>query len=187
MKNTLLIITLIISTLANAQETTSLTNLFKIDILTLGISTELKVAENHTIVGGVNFGFIYSTRSKENGIKTFYTLLPTFYGEYRIYYNRKERINKGKWKSVYGNSGAYFAPHFRYIGKKLTDNCCFDVTVPSDELGLGFVLGIQRTFASHFQLGINIGSGRSIGPGEGLGDTSRFIFIGNLNFSYAIF
>lgn len=180
MKNLWLIIFLLtFNTLLTAQEIDHLNNSFKIDILAPGISGEFPIAKNQTIAGSLNLTFALLIRgSSYSKTEVFYGLPSTLYAEYRFYYNRPKRVSKGK--TIYNNSGAYFAPHFRYIGPEIAGNYPFG-SLYSNQTQLGVVIGIQKTFASNLQLGF------SVGPGINLNDEdTSAIPVGNLNFSYVI-
>lgn len=156
----------------NAQDNEPLVNTLNFNIAHPGFGGEIKIAPKATIKLDGVFHLGYNL----NG--GYFAIEPDFSTQVRYYFNRANRINRGK--SIYNNSGLftgfgfeYFAPNL-YI-KKLgnTDGNAID---------FGPIFGVQRTFKSNIQFSFAAG----VGYGWDERNGSRIGFPGLITFGYMI-
>lgn len=182
MKNIITVIFLLtLGTLLTAQEVDTPKAIFKINFLNPGIGGEFQVTKNQTFTANLNVAPNYSGSSgnKELGIDPHhhFALLPMFDAEYRFYYKKQKRIEKGK--TIYNNSGPYLAPRFNYIGNPLFSS--YPESTVRRYAELGAIIGFQKTFKSNLQLGLSGGWGIHLYKSKVLSSP-----VLNLNFSYVI-
>ena len=153
MKKCLIIILSLVSVLnTKAQDVSKVANnLFRINILTPGLTFEKRITNNNTLCLDTNLGLVYTFSSNLGNrlLKTPFTRL-----QFRNYYNFDKRIAKGK--NTLNNSGNYIALSSSYYFKNLND----DYFVNSyDGLTLGATWGLQRTYKSGLNINLNTGLG----------------------------
>lgn len=155
---------------------------FRIDILTPGIGGELQLRPTQTLEGSLNlgFGFGYSNAEFDGaGSNNYFLLAPNMHLQYRYYFNRAKRLEKGK--SIYNNSGLFFGVHTQYSGPEIfTTN---DRYSANNGFQIGPIFGAQKTFQNNLQLGFSMGYGYNSAYSTSLPAS----FLGSLNFSYVIF
>jgi|GEM_PF-3315370 len=184
MKNTLIIISLLMfGTMLTAQEANTPTSSLRINILSPGIGGEFQIAPAQTLSANFNFEplILATFPAEDTGLESTYYFgaLPTFDLEYRFYYNRQKRIEKGR--SIYNNSGAYLAPRLRYSTNPIQVAGDDSTLISAPRLETGGMIGYQKTFNSNLQLGIAAGMGLGV-YSSGASST----FLAAFNFSYII-
>jgi hypothetical protein len=126
-------------------------NLFKINILSPGLTFEKRITSNNTICldGNIAYGFNYTTN---NGFTNLFS--PYIRGQFRNYYNFDKRIAKGKNTS--NNSGNFLAFTTSYYLQPIGNK---DLVNNLDGLTVGATWGMQRTYKSGFNINLNTGLG----------------------------
>lgn len=179
MKNIAIIVFfLAFGTLLSAQDVNLSNHSFRLNFLNPGIGGEFQITPNQTLSTNITLVPVLSKAASDSNRPYYFGLLPTFDVEYRFYFNRQQRINRGR--SVFKNTGFYIAPRFSYsinpINISGRARGHFDPTFKA-----GAVVGFQKTFKSNLQLGVHAGAGIR---GTYLG-TSPHYFIG-FNLGYII-
>jgi hypothetical protein len=125
-------------------------NLFKINLVTPGLTYERGLSENSTL--NVEIGFSLDITTNDGQLQLL--KIPFIRSQYRFYYNIDSRIQKKK--SILGNSAGFVAPLISYYSKPLSH----DIYVSGlDGFTLGGVWGFQKTYKSNLNLSINTGLG----------------------------
>lgn len=143
-------------TLAKAQEETTVSvekNQFKINMLLPGFVYEHGFSAKNTLYSelSTSIGYTSNTIYDES---TFY-FVPYLHEQFRHYYNLDKRAAKGKRTAF--NSGNYIALSAIYNFQSISVNDKFSERVPS--FTIAPVWGVQRTYKSKLNLGINLGAG----------------------------
>ncbi len=144
-------------TLLSAQEVSLSKHSLRLNFLNPGIGGEFQITPNQTFSTNLTLVPFISSRTAYDSKRPYYFgLLPTFDAEYRFYFNRQQRINRGR--SVFKNTGFYIAPRFSYSINPINiygrARGRFDPTFKA-----GAVIGFQKTFKSNLQLGVHAGVG----------------------------
>ena len=125
-------------------------NLFKLNILTPGLTYEYGISDKTTLNVDVNLSIDAAVSNGQIKLLT----SPFVRTQYRYYYNLDSRISKSK--SVLGNSSGFIAPSISYYAKPIGD----DLHVSGfDGLTLGGVWGFQKTYKFNLNIGANAGLG----------------------------
>lgn len=153
MKNITLFL-LFFSSLIYAQEKKLVTeNIFKINILSPGVSCEKGISKNTTIAVDANLSIGFNVHNN----KTTVLAAPFLRTQYRYYYNLQKRLNKNK--NIANNSGNYIAFNASHYFKPINN----DVFISNlDGTTIGSVWGFQKTYKSNINLGANAGIGYNI-------------------------
>lgn len=132
-----------------AQEVSN--NLFRINILTPGLTFEKGISTNNTLCLDANLGLVYTFSSNLGNrlLETPFTRL-----QFRNYYNFDKRIAKGK--NTLNNSGNYIAFSSSYYFKNINDE--FFVN-SNDGFTIGATWGLQRTYKNGININLNAGLG----------------------------
>ncbi|MDT0642357.1 DUF3575 domain-containing protein [Zunongwangia sp. F363] len=148
MKKLLLVFALFAGLSSFGQQTT---NQFSLNFLTPSAEYELAVGDNASVdfIGGVAFAYRHVFDESDYGI------FPQFMGQYRYYYNFKNRIRKAK--NVSNNSGNYIAA----VALLSSGNSVLgDLDLSSNYDGfVGPAWGLQRVYGKTFKLNLNLGLG----------------------------
>ncbi|WP_298310592.1 hypothetical protein [uncultured Aquimarina sp.] len=136
---------------------------FRINFLAPGAEVEFGVTKSSTIL--LNAGFLWGIGSSEdfNGnVETNFAILPIIDGQYRYYYNLKQRQEKGK--NISKNSGNFIALKGTYYFtesflENLEGNEEDLFTDESDLSVIGLAYGIQRTYFDWLHIGFEGGIG----------------------------
>lgn len=82
--------------------------------------------------------------SEDSGLEpmSYFGFLPTFDVEYRFYYNRQKRIDKGH--KIYNNSGPYLAPHLKYSTNPIEVSGTYPANSFNAQFETGGMIGYQK-------------------------------------------
>lgn len=147
-------ILLLFPLLINAQQSKTVTeSLFKINILTPGLTYEKGLTNNTTLCLDGNLSVGFAVHNNE----TVVLATPFVRSQYRYYYNLEKRVSKGK--SISNNSGGFLALNLSYYFKPSGTN----VYVSNyDGFTAGGVWGFQKTYKSGVNLSANAGLGYNL-------------------------
>jgi len=123
---------------------------WKINVLPPSVSYEMGIAKNATLSADIGFGFGLrggSERTTEFGI------FPLAELGYRYYYNMDRRLENGK--NISGNTGNYIGPLISYI----SGTSIFGDLSIANQLFVGPVYGLQRTYKKGFSFNVELGAG----------------------------
>lgn len=129
-------------------------NLFKLNLLLPGVVYEHGFNNKNTLYSELSMGFGYRSRNF-SGSSWFF--LPVINEQFRHYYNLEKRSLKGK--KITGNSGNFIALNAIYNFKSFSTN---NGVISESSFIIAPVWGLQRTYKSSFNLGLNAGLGYSI-------------------------
>ncbi|HBX49665.1 MAG: hypothetical protein A2275_07890 [Bacteroidetes bacterium RIFOXYA12_FULL_35_11] len=144
-------------------------SVFRLSILSPGVSYERQVVGDNTFVVGVYASLVIDTLENQYSFH-FY---PNFFGEFRHYYNFARRIKEGK--SINRFSGNYIGGRYEHFFGD-SNFAIYDKA--------GLIWGIQRNWPSHFYINFNIGLGVQFShdPRE---MPMSFAFLGDLHLGFA--
>jgi hypothetical protein len=167
-KKIILFLSLFLIINLNAQENKLRNNLFKVSILSPGLSFEKSISNNSTISSdiGTNIGF----NSNNFGVE--WLITPYIKEQYRFYYNLEKRENKNK--NIYNNSGNFIGFSASYYFNPLGEK---DYISIYDGLTLAPTWGLQRAYNSGISFTLNSGFGYNIS------DNNSNKFVPVINFS----
>lgn len=160
---------------AQVKTTSVEKNLFKINILSPGITYELGLSNNTTLCTDLNlsFGFSYNSNSGTKLLSS-----PYLREEYRYYYNLEKRNLKDKNSA--GNSGNFIALSGSYYLKPLGDSQFVSVY---DGLTIAPVWGLQRTYSNGINISLIGGAGYNFGTNN---KTTSFAPVINFTLGWVI-
>ncbi len=151
----------------------------RIDFLAPGVAGEIQLAKDQTMALGANIAAVGGSYTIGNQTENYFLVAPTFFVQYRVYFNKAKRIRKEK--SIYNNSGLFFGVHIGGNTKEILSSTDF-VTI-GNGANFGPIFGVQRTFNNNLQLGFNIGLGYAWNEFEGAAGLTG---LGQFNFSYVL-
>lgn len=126
--------------------------LFKVNALAPGVTYELGVGLNSTLVFDFLVGLEVEGGSRRS---TTVELFPTLGAEYRYYHNLKKRMANNK--NISGNSGNFIGGVNRFIFRApLLGNLEYDEPI---SYHTAVVYGIQRTYNKGFYFSVQAGPG----------------------------
>jgi hypothetical protein len=147
-KYIVLILLVVLVTNLKAQEKTSVEkNIFKINILTPGITYELGIGKKTTLNSDLNIAVVYYQNS---GLKVF----PYIQEQFRYYYNLEKRV--GKNKNTANNSANFMAISASYYFESIGE---LKYLHRYDGITIAPVWGLQRTYKSNLNINLNAGIG----------------------------
>lgn len=161
----------------NAQNKNSYleNNLFKINILSPGITYEMRLGKNTTLCNDLNLslGFSYNSNSGSNLLST-----PYIREQYRYYYNIEKRNSKDK--NIKNNSANFIALNGSYYLKPIGNSEYVSVY---DGFTVAPIWGLQRTYESGINIGLIAGPGYNFGTNE---RTAGFVPVINFTLGWVI-
>ena len=149
-------------------------NMFKVNILTPGISFEKAISTNSTINIELGTSIGYVANNNYSG----FLIGPCAIAQYRFYYNLENRLKKRK--NISGNSGAYLALNSSYYGQAFNNKNYINFL---DGLTVGGVLGFQKTY----KFGLNLGANAGIGYNFSENQPKKAVPILNFTVGWVIF
>ncbi len=153
------------------------TNLFKIDILTPGLTFEKSINNNSTLLFDASTSIGYVEKNNAGSI-IMTSLLKT---QYRYYYNFSNRLSKNK--NITGNSGNFISAFSSYYFKPFGND---NHVSGYDGLTIGSTWGLQRTYISG--LNINLSTGLGYNFSNQISDnTSPIVPIINFTIGWVLF
>ncbi|MBX3252861.1 MAG: DUF3575 domain-containing protein [Chitinophagaceae bacterium] len=145
-----------------AQESADVENVFKVNVVSPGISYETPIGKKQTIYIEAYlspyFSFSYSSNF---GSSTDFGAIPSFDVAYRYYYNGKKRAEEGLTTSL--NNMNYFT--FVYnagIYKETIPGYYEDETKLRVQHVIGIAWGFQRNYNNRISIDVNVGPGCAI-------------------------
>lgn len=152
MKKNLILFVIIFSFFStNAQEKYNLTkNLFKINIITPGITYEKRICKNSSVCLDTDLSIGFSIKNN----KSYLVASPFLRGQYRYYYNLEKRLIKNK--SISNNSGNFISLSSSYYFNSINNK---DIVSVYDGFTIGCIWGLQRTYKNNINITINSGIG----------------------------
>ncbi|WP_269222796.1 DUF3575 domain-containing protein [Flavobacterium sp. IMCC34518] len=160
-----------------AQENPSVEkNLFKINMLLLGVAYEHGFDTKNTLYSELSFGVGYRDSGFNGSSWSFY---PSITEQFRHYYNLEKRTNKGKVTT--NNSGGFIALHANYNFRPISSNDSYSSTETS--FTIAPLWGFQRTYKGNFNLGLNIGAGYTV---NSYSEDSGFVPVLNFSLGWVI-
>lgn len=128
-------------------------NLFKINILSPGLSFEKGIGEKNVISSEISSSIGFH----RNSSGTEWLVSPYIKEQYRLYYNLEKRKQKGK--NISNNSGNFVAFSASYYFKPIGNSVYVSVY---EGLTLAPVWGFQRTYKGGLNIAVNTGIGYNI-------------------------
>lgn len=160
----------------NAQSRSSYleNSLFKINILSPGITYERSLSESTSLCTDLNLslGFSYNNNSGSD-----FLFVPYIREQYRYYYNIEQRTSNNK--NIKNNSANFIALNGSYY---LPNGNSQDVSV-YDGFTVASIWGLQRTYESGINLGLIVGPGYNFGTKE---RTAGFVPVINFTLGWII-
>lgn len=144
------------------QPATDVTNVTKLDFLNPGISHEQRIGKNQTLHFSAIANILISTVISSNYDHTDVYVDPAAEAGYRYYFNfaRRERKEKRTEK----NSANYVSLYSQFIYSKMPVGPSYFKESARRPLGvIGTCWGMQRNYAGHFSLDLNLGLQYRIG------------------------
>ncbi len=145
LNSTVVVMIYCISFGCNAQDTgMELAPQFRINFLNPGIDYEMVITKKTALSLGGGIGYFGSLDeltgpNAENGFQ--YVITPFFDIQYKLLYNRKKRLEKGK--SLAHNSGNYISARFFWKGDSIVDNTD---RLDNNDFMTGITWGFQRSY-----------------------------------------
>jgi len=176
-KGTIIALMVLASANLKAQDKNSIleNNLFKINILSPGVSYEKRLGENSTINSDLNLslGFSYNSNSGSHLLTTAYLR-----EQYRYYYNIEKRSLKNK--NIKNNSANFVALSASYYLEPFGDSGYVSVY---DGLTIAPVWGLQRTYETGINIALVTGAGYNFGTNQ---RTSGFVPVINFTLGWVL-
>lgn len=156
-----------------AQEEADVENVFKVNVVSPGISYETRIGKKQTLYTeaflALYFGFSFSSNY---GSDFDFRAIPTLEAAYRYYYNGNRRANKGLATAM--NNMNYFT--FVY-SPALYNEAVFEVYEYKEKLRLqhtiGVAWGFQRNYKSRISLDVYVGPGCTLSSSSGINDAGQ--------------
>jgi hypothetical protein len=166
MKNYVLFLFIYCGAFAQDKNSSVEKNLFKLNLLTPGITYELGLAKKVTLNSDLNLGLTFFAENENSSLKLF----PFIREQIRYYYNLEKRSNKNK--NILNNSGNFLAVNASYYSQSLGD---VKYVHGLDGFTIAPVWGLQRTFNSGINITVNTGVGYNFSSHESVNDISPII------------
>jgi hypothetical protein len=161
----------------NAQNVTRYleNNLFKINVLSPGITYEMALSGNTTLSSDLNISIGFSSN---NNTGNHLLATPYLREQYRYYYNIENRNSKDK--NIKNNSANFIALNGSYYLKPIGNSEYVSVY---DGFTVAPIWGLQRTYVSGLNIGLIAGPGYNFGTNE---RTAGFVPIINFTLGWVI-
>lgn len=142
-----------------AQEASDVENVFKVNVISPGISYEMRIANKQTLYTEAYLALYYAFSYSSNfGSDSEFRAMPSLDVAYRYYYNGRSRANRGvttamnnmNYLTFVYNPGIYQKAVYTYYDYQ---------TKPALQHTIGVGWGFQRNYANRISLDMHVGPG----------------------------